>query len=42
VRAIERNKAETVIGWLALQIYRLQNLWPAMLDSIMARKVMKF
>jgi len=42
VRALERNRSESVIGWLALQICRLQNLWPGLLDSIMARKVRTF
>lgn len=42
VDALRRNKTEKVIGWLAMQIYRLQTLWPAMLDSIMARKVRNF
>ncbi len=42
VRALRWNWHETVIGWLALQIHRLQRVWPALLDGIMISKVLKF
>jgi short-subunit dehydrogenase len=42
VRALRWNWRETVIGWLALQIHRLQRLWPSLMDGILIRKVTKF
>jgi short-subunit dehydrogenase len=42
VRALRWNWRETVIGWLAMQIHRLQRVWPSMMDGILIRKVRKF
>lgn len=42
VRALRWNRRETVIGWLALQIHRLQRVWPSLMDAIMIRKVRNF
>jgi short-subunit dehydrogenase len=42
VKALRRNWWETVIGYLALQIHRLQRLCPSMVDGILIRKVLKF
>ena len=42
VRALRWNWRETVIGWLALQIHRLQRVWPSLMDGILIRKVRKF
>lgn len=41
VRALQHNRRETVIGWLALQIHRLQRVWPSLMDAILIRKVRK-
>ncbi len=42
VRALQRNWKETVIGYLALSMHRLQRLWPGMMDNILISKVKKF
>lgn len=39
VRAIERNRTESVVGWMAWFIWRGQRLMPWFLDIILARKV---
>lgn len=41
VKALRRNRAETVVGYLALQIHRLQRLWPSLMDGILIRKALK-
>ena len=42
VRALRWNWRETVIGWLAMQIHRLQRIWPSLMDAILIRKVRKY
>jgi NAD(P)-dependent dehydrogenase (short-subunit alcohol dehydrogenase family) len=42
VRALRWNWRETVIGWLAMQIHRLQRVWPSLMDAILIRKVKSF
>jgi short-subunit dehydrogenase len=42
VRALRWNRRETVIGWLAMQIHRLQRVWPSLMDAILIRKVRTF
>jgi NAD(P)-dependent dehydrogenase (short-subunit alcohol dehydrogenase family) len=42
LRALRWNWWETVIGYLALQIHRLQRLWPSLVDGILIRKVLKY
>lgn len=39
VRAIEKNRAESVVGWMAWWIWRGQRAMPWVLDIILARKV---
>lgn len=41
VRSLERNRAETVIGWEARWILRLNRWFPRLVDRLMARKVRK-
>lgn len=42
VRSLRWNFTETVAGWVALQIHRLQRCFPWILDLIMLRKVRRF
>lgn len=42
VKALRWNWRETVIGWTALQVHRLQRVFPWMMEMILARKVRKF
>jgi short-subunit dehydrogenase len=39
IRAVEKNRAETILGWDARWILRINRLFPSLMDRLIARRV---